>query len=181
MNFDRQYLTDNRRMRLHLRLLPGPAWLPWLLLLALAFPLALSAQVSNGYVTAGLGHYEGKTNSQFALGGEWVPGKRFGVGGEVGVLAGHTSLIFASVDGYFHFPTAAASRKLDPFVLAGFGGGSQGLRAGDGVLLNFGGGINYWFRPRLGLRMEVRDMVAPNPSRLSSDQFFGFRVGLAFH
>jgi hypothetical protein len=48
------------------------------------------------------------------------------------------------------------SNKVSPFVTAGIGaaGGDASV-----TLVNFGGGLNYWFRKGLGLRIEVRDHV----------------------
>jgi hypothetical protein len=151
-----------------------------LLFLCLLLPMGLSAQPSHGYVAAGLGSNESKTTNQFALGGEWVVGKGVGVGGELGGLVGdRDSFAFASANGYYHFPFSTAERKLDPFVTAGVGSTLDPFE-GSAALVNFGGGVNYWFHRRLGVRFEMRDIVAPN-HRFSSRHFWGFRVGLSFH
>lgn len=73
-------------------------------------PLTLTGQPSHGYVSAGLGSYRNKLNSQYALGGEWGIGKGLGVGAELGVLAGHTSFIALSANGYYHLPVASSNR-----------------------------------------------------------------------
>jgi hypothetical protein len=63
-----------------------------------------------------------------------------------------------STNGSYHFKNVTSSGKLVPFGTAGFSavavcsdecGGTAGL--------NFGGGLNYWFRPNRGLRLEIRD------------------------
>jgi len=52
---------------------------------------------------------------------------------------------------------------------------------GDGSAngFNFGGGLNYWFKERIGLRLEVRDNVLVIASG-GQIHFVGFRIGLAF-
>lgn len=69
---------------------------------------------------------------------------------------------------------------MDPFVTAGVGAGTLNIFGGSGTLVNYGGGVNYWFRQRLGLRLELRDMVTLNKG-YKSRHFWGFRAGLAFH
>jgi hypothetical protein len=64
--------------------------------------------------------------------------------------------------------------KLDPFVNAGYtrlqrGGGANGV--------NFGGGVNYWFKRHLGVRIEIRDHVMTD---IGSVHFWGVRFGVAF-
>ena len=149
------------------------------LLLCLLLPVATLAQPSHGYFAVGLGSSESKTTSQAASGGEWMVAKGWGFGGELGVLAGHDSFGFFSGNGYYHLPVSRASdRRLDPFVT---GGGGVALRVfgNSAGLVNFGGGVNYWFLQRLGVRLEIRDMVAPDS--FDSRHFWGFRFGLAFH
>ena len=43
--------------------------------------------------------------------------------------------------------------------------------------INIGGGANWWFKDRIGLRLELRDHI---PLRFESIHFFGVRIGLAF-
>ncbi|MDQ3010723.1 MAG: hypothetical protein M3X11_08495 [Acidobacteriota bacterium] len=51
------------------------------------------------------------------------------------------------------------------------------FRSGVDNGVNFGGGVNYWFKDRIGLRFEVRDhMFIPSPDT----HLIGFRVGLLF-
>ena len=147
-------------------------------LLCLLLAQALPAQSSNGYLTVGLGSRQNKLTSQAALGGEWIAGKGLGVGGEFGAVAGHDSFGFILLNGYYHLlPYSGADRKLDPFMTAGVGailGIFETL-----AMVSFGGGANYWFHRRLGLRVELRDMVAPN--RNFNKQTWGFRAGLTLH
>ena len=53
------------------------------------------------------------------------------------------------------------------------------LRSGAINGVNFGGGVNYWFRERVGLRLEFRDQVGIELEGPSS-HFYGLRVGLSF-
>ena len=85
----------------------------------------------------------------------------------IGVEGGYIHLLgnmnegagLASVNGLFQFGKARASRKTVPFLTAGY---SLAFDS-SGVVhaLNFGGGVNYWFRERRALLLEVRDYVCP--------------------
>jgi len=43
-------------------------------------------------------------------------------------------------------------------------------------MVNFGGGVNWWFKRGLGLRLEVRDHVPTT----GNGHLLGFRIGLSF-
>jgi hypothetical protein len=144
----------------------------------LLVPGLLAAQSSNGYFAAGLGSYVGKLTSQYVMGGEWVGSKRIGVGGELGVLAGHNSFGFVSANGSYHFNVPGGS-KVHPFVTGGLGTTLNLVGSGE-LLANVGGGVNYWFLRRLGLRVELRDMIGAGSSTAAS-HVWGFRVGVALH
>jgi hypothetical protein len=138
---------------------------------------AIAAQPSsNGYLVAGAGARDSKLISEAALGGEWVIGKGFGVGGELGAEAGHDSFGYFSANGTYHLAAATAQRKLDPFVTGGYTFGFS-LFGHNASLFNVGGGINFWLWRRVGLRAEVRDIVAHGDN---SPNFLVFRGGLAF-
>jgi hypothetical protein len=148
----------------------------WPLVLILAGAAAAVAQPSQGYLLAGVGSRDRKATSQAALGGEWVLKRGIGVGGELGLLAGHDSFGFFSGNGYYHPASFASRPKLDPFFT---GGGGVAFRLLDGAgMANLGGGVNYWFHPRLGLRLEARDMLVFSGG---ARHFWGFRIGLAIH
>lgn len=115
---------------------------------------------------------------QFGGGGEGLIHKGLGVGGEIGYLTLARSFnrgfgIF-SVNGSYHFTEATASGKVVPFVTGGY---SLFFRDGHTNGFNVGGGVNYWFRERVGVRLEFRDQVVPEGR---SVHYLGFRVGLAF-
>lgn len=73
----------------------------------------------------------------------------------------------------YHFVDRSKPLRLDPFVSFGPGAlfGSGGRATGTG---NFGGGVNYWFKPRIALRVEVRVHAAPEELMTTA------RIGLSF-
>ena len=155
------------------------------LLLLLASPAIAFAQHSHGYiyvapgaVTASLLGARGSTATlQIGAGGEAILGKGIGVGAELGALFPRGNIegsvgIF-SLDGYYHF--LHGQQKADPFFAAGYTLGFRGERAN---LFNFGGGVNYWFIPHLGIKAELRDQVwTPSNATVHA---WGFRFGLNF-
>jgi len=113
------------------------------------------------------------------FGGEFVFAKTLGVGGDVGGFGLtrdyiSTALFTVSPSGFYHFPVR--STRLDPYVVAGY---SAFTRFTDGNLnlFHYGAGVNYWFRPRLGVKIEFRDHIEQfdNPVH-----FWGFRFALNF-
>ena len=150
-----------------------------LILLGLLLTWTLAAQSSNGYLTAGPGSTGGKLITNYAFGAEWVGHKSLGIGGEFGVVAGHNSFGLLTGNFYYHFPPANAARKLDPFVTAGAGAIVE-ILADPAAIVTLGGGVNYWFHSRLGLRFEVRDIVAPSV-RYYNRHLWGVRAGIAIH
>jgi len=98
----------------------------------------------------------------FGAGSEALVYRGFGVGGEVGYVAPTRSLSNGlrtlSLDGSYHFLPSKKQRKVVPFATGGY---TLFFRSGTANLFNFGGGINYWFRERAGLRLEFRDHVWP--------------------
>lgn len=152
----------------------------FVLLIALARPL--QAQASNGYVFFAPGGLTccGQTamTLQFGVGGEVVLGKGIGVGAEIGAAGtrqhfGDSVVGVFSPNGYYHF-AHGKDIKFDPFVTGGY---TLIFRSGHANLFNLGGGLNYWFRTRLGGRLEFRDQVHTDGS---SVHYWGVRFGLAF-
>ena len=91
-------------------------------------------------------------------GGERLLWKGLGAGAELGYIfpprqfpAGFG---LVSVNPSWHYVRNGRSSKLVPFVT---GGWSLAFREGSQNLGNFGGGVTWWFRDHLGLRLEVRD------------------------
>lgn len=152
------------------------------IMLALTMSVApAAAQHSNGYVffAPGAASCGGCSNMtlHFGAGGEGIIGKGVGIGAELGYLAPRESLgdglgVF-SPNGYYHFPGKNKDRKVDPFVTGGY---TLFFRSGHGNLWNFGGGVNYWFSRRLGLKVEIRDHIWPEEGTV---HYWGVRLGLA--
>jgi hypothetical protein len=136
---------------------------------------------SYGYLVAGPGgissSYGGSgTTLHIAGGGEGVFGNGAGLAGEVGYLfptqQADAGLGIFSINGSYHF--LKASEKVKPFLTGGYSGFFRGGYA-NGV--NVGGGVTYWFKSRVGLRVEVRD------NNLAEDggvNFINVRFGITF-
>jgi len=130
-----------------------------------------------GYVFGGAGSSAGDFSRgyyQFGGGGEALVNKGLGLGAEVGYLApfnsGGNGLGLFSGDVSYHF---ARSSKLVPFVTGGY---SSVFRNGSSHGGNFGGGVHYWMKEHVGLRLEFRDHIFSS----DSPHLFQFRVGLSF-
>jgi hypothetical protein len=155
-----------------------------LILLAIILPSAVAAQNKErhgqGYVfVAPATTSEGGVGLHFGVGGEGLVYKGLGLGAEIGYLGAARELsqglgIF-SPDASYHFLRSGGSGKFSPFVTGGY---SRLFTGGGGAnAFNIGGGLHWWFKDRIGLRLEVRDHItAPEPSI----HIIGFRIGLAF-
>jgi len=152
------------------------SWIP-----AVAWAQATAEHKGQGYVFFAPGAVSpgGSASAHFGGGGEALVYKGLGVGGEIGYLTPWQSfssgLGVLSADGSYHFLPRKRDAKVVPFVTGGY---TLFFRSGSGNLFNFGGGINYWFRQRVGLRLEFRDHVWP--SSYQTEHYWGFRIGLAF-
>ena len=134
-----------------------------------------------GYIFAAPGASLGDGPSEGSLhlggGGEVFVSRKFAVGGEIGYAAPFSSfrdgLGVVSGNAAYHFGREK-DRKLVPFLTGGY---SLLFRDGTANAVNFGGGFNYWFKQRHGLRIEVRDHV-----RLTGEtsHLLGVRIAWAF-
>jgi hypothetical protein len=144
--------------------------------LAGALP-ALAQHRGYGYVFGAPGGSTpgGEANFHIGAGGEGLIYKGLGAGADIGYLTPvrdwGSGVGLLSVNGSYHF--LPQDRRLDPFVTAGY---SLVFRSGSANLVNFGGGVQYWMRDRLGLRAEFRDHVLPNPAV----HYLEVRFGLCF-
>ncbi len=141
---------------------------------------AQSAGDRHGWVYAftGAGFLSDGGPAAFNLGGggTLLAGRGLGLGGELGYLAhsGGNGVGLASADVSYHFGGRDAGRRLVPFAV---GGGAVAFRArGSAGGGSFGGGIQYWLRERVALRVEFRDFIFSS----DSPHTYLFRVGLAF-
>ena len=156
--------------------------IPAVALLLFAVATCARAQRSHGYLfvaPGGLSSGQTAMTLHLGAGGEAALFKGLGLGAELGALGPRegfagSALGVASVNGYYHF--LHGRPKADPFVTAGY---TVMFRSGSIHLFNFGGGLNYWFVPRLGLKVELRDHVY-DVQHGSKVQYWGLRLGLAF-
>jgi hypothetical protein len=155
----------------------------FVILLAVLLPFAAAAQTKErrgqGYVfVAPTSTTEEGFGLHIGVGGEGLVYKGLGVGGEIGYLGSADGLRdgigVLSTNISYHFTKATKSRKFAPFVTSGY---SMLVRRSAINSVNIGGGANWWFKDRIGLRLELRDHI---PLRFESVHFFGVRIGLAF-
>jgi hypothetical protein len=133
-----------------------------------------------GYTYIGPGVFTSPSESllHYGIGGEGLISGGLGVGIELGGFSRaeefRDGFGVLSPNVSYHFLHASESRKLVPFVTGGY---SLFFASGTANGVNVGGGVNYWFKERIGLRVEVRDYVA-----IPSDGFnlIGIRFGLTF-
>ena len=133
-----------------------------------------------GYVFFGPGATSGSSTTwvNFGGGGEGFVKGGLSVGGEI---AGYTPASrfdegfgILSANAGYHFLKASKSGKVVPFASGGY---SLFFRNSAASGVNFGGGVDYWFKERIGLRFEVRDHVLVE---YPDTHYAGFRVGLTF-
>ena len=132
-----------------------------------------------GYVFIAPGTYIGNAGStatmHFGGGGEGLVYKGLGLGAEIGGITALQEssgcLWLFSLNGSYHF---SRQRKVAPFLTGGYSSvGGNGQRN----LINFSGGINYWFREKRGIRLEFRDHIYTDGTER---HLLGFRIGFAF-
>ena len=130
---------------------------------------------SHGYGFVGTTIGEGLFQSalRYGIGGGWAVAPHVTVGGEVGGIQNNGVGAITSVNVGAHFRRRVET-GFDPFVTGGVTGAFFGREIG--IYGNIGGGINYWFRPRVGFRVEFRGY--PGASDLNS--FSEFRFGVSF-
>ncbi len=156
----------------------------WLLLgclTGLLFPAGTYAgerrekDTGQGYVFAGFGAVNaGDSTLHYGGGGEAILYKGLGFGVEVGYLSPFrypsSGIGILSIDGQYTFGTGMR-RKVQPFLSGGY---TLAFRSGTANAVNFGGGIHYWFKDRVGLRTEVR------LGGVAEEAIVMLRVGLSF-
>jgi hypothetical protein len=146
-----------------------------LALLISVFPASLAfGQSSYGYAFGAPGQ-ETDRGSYFhgGVGGDFMINRFFGAGGEAGGILGRRfapNLAVLSGNGSLHLPVSGS--RIDPFATAGL---TMVAAGGADLLFNFGFGANWWFRERLGTRVEFRDHVWRDDTHL-----WEFRFGVTF-
>lgn len=133
-----------------------------------------------GYVSFGAGRCQhGVTNVSVAGGGEGFLVRGLTLGADVGYyrFVERNPFSWGALEltlGY-HFADRKKRKKLDPFVslsALGIAVGGCGCSAAAGSLA---GGLNYWFKERIGARSEVRVHVVGR-----AEAIMLFRIGLSF-
>jgi hypothetical protein len=113
-------------------------------------------------------------------GGEVLLFRGLAVGGELGAMGRPGDEVgLYSIDSSYHFSHARGKSKLVPFIEGGYTRAFGNRGSPYPNIFNFGGGVHYWVFKRVGLRLEFRDYVAQHSFFAGTDQYWGFRVGLA--
>jgi opacity protein-like surface antigen len=131
-----------------------------------------------GYAFGGVGGASGSGSTAFFSaggGGEGLVFKGLGLGAEIGYVAPFrdpgNGIGIVSPNISYHF---SRESKLVPFVTGGYSLAFRNSANSSGG--NFGGGVQYWMKDRVALRVEFRDHVFSS----DSPHLFQFRVGLSF-
>ncbi len=155
----------------------------FLLVLMVALTGVCNAQyAAQGFVFAAPGGRSPSGSSALHLGGGFdmfVNRGHFAIGGDLGYMApmSHIGDGFGLLDltGGYHF--GLKDRRLTPFLSGGY---SLGFREGHFNALNLGGGANFWMTRKMGLRMELRDVIHPETNTMEGFQYVNVRIGLTF-
>ena len=153
-----------RTLRICLRVL--------LLMFLAVIPHPANAQGrSHGYVSLGVGA------TQLDGGVDWlIMNGPIGIGAEFGV----GNLIVLSFNGSYHPLAHRPTRKLDPFATVGFT--TLGDLNYDARGVTVGGGVTYWPRNRVGLRLDGFSFLPRRDDiRFENWNYWGLRAGVAFH
>lgn len=124
-----------------------------------------------GFIGGAFGGHGGFDGAfRYGIGGEARLAPLVTAGGEIGGISQNGTGVLGSGNVSVHIP---ARPRIDPFVTGGF---SVGHKGATGLWVNLGGGVDYWFQHRLGVRAEFRGY--PGGYHLSS--FAELRFGIAF-
>jgi len=149
--------------------------------LLLGMSAVAGAQSSSGYLFFAPGGVTavGQTQATYHAGGGLDAHlvKGLGLNVELGML--FPKEYFMDLVGVFspggtYYFRRGEGLKLQPFVAGGY---SMIFRNGHANLYYFGGGINYWFARRVGVRVEFRDHIYPYDRLV---HYWGVRMGVAF-
>jgi hypothetical protein len=158
----------------------------FVILLAVLLPFDAAAQSNEsrgqGYFFVAPGSASGGGLTLHAGGGgEGLVYKGLGVGGEIGYLRldreGRDGVGFGVLSPHvsYNFLSASKSGKIVPFVAGGYS--LLFVSGGAANAIHFGGGLNWWLKNRVGLRLEIRDQIIPDAP---SFHLVGVRIGLSF-
>jgi hypothetical protein len=130
----------------------------------------------NGYFGWGPSFYDGFIGGNGAFGVDFKVWRSLGIGGEVGMIGfGGEAAGVASLNSTWSFVRSPYRTKgLVPYISGGISTASAGEGPGSRGA-NFGAGVNWWFRERLGLQLELRDHYFGRDGNL-----VGLRIGFTF-
>ena len=134
-----------------------------------------------GFVGLGAATSEGESQGTWHVGGggEVLFRDAFGVGAEIGYLtlmeaAESDGFGVLSVNGSYHFNGGASARRWRPFLTGGYTLGFDG--GSSESFFNVGGGVDFWMKPGVGLRLEFRDHIWTQ----EDVHLWGVRIGVTF-
>ena len=130
-----------------------------------------------------------KTTVHTGAGGHLLVSKGLGLNFETGFLFHPANMeartTLTSFGASYHLFNQRSPRKIVPFVAAGYSYAANNTMP-NMHMVNFGGGVDYWLREELGLRLEVRDHFAPKayPDGTlfpgAPVHFLGYRIGVVW-
>ncbi|MFB3827294.1 MAG: hypothetical protein ACE15B_11020 [Bryobacteraceae bacterium] len=132
----------------------------------------------SGYADFGVGSCAHRVGTvSFGGGGDGFLWRGLAATGDIGyyrfVERGSQGFGVGTVGVGYHFVNRSRPGKFDPFVSAGLLG--AGFSEGISAAASIGGGANYWFSRRAGLRMEFR------ATGFAAGEALGmFRIGFSF-
>jgi hypothetical protein len=128
----------------------------------------------NGYIGWGPSFYDGFVGGNGAFGADFKIWRSLGIGGEVGMVGiGEEAAGVLSLNSTWSFVRSPFRTKgLVPYISGGISTASAGEGTGS-TGGNFGVGVNWWFRERKGLQLELRDHCFGRDGNL-----VGLRIGL---
>jgi hypothetical protein len=160
----------------------------WILAGAVLLGLTGHAQAQGfafgvGGVTRTHGFFGQVSGAHVSGGGGFLIKGIAGPSAEFGAIANSSSLVLnPAAHGVVHLVPSRRSTRVSPFLTAGV----AMLTDGDSVFAgpSFGGGVDLWAAERLGLRLEVRDIVRTDfrniPGLERTAHYWTVRGGVVF-
>lgn len=127
-------------------------------------------------VQTGCGECDRLATAHVGGGGEGFLTRNLGVGADLGYLTPTRSwgdgIGTFSPNFVVRFRAKDNDNRVEPFVTGGY---TLFFRSGTANGFNVGGGVNYWFKECVGLRLELRDNVW---TEFGTVHYVGFRIGV---
>jgi len=158
-----------------------------LAIMFLTYSAAASAQAKNdlfryngfgyGYFSAGASVY-GYPNIGAGGGGEGFLWRGLTIGGDIGYFAfpadGNSGYGIGTINVGYHFVDRTKPKKIDPYLDFSVVGLAFRPPYSYAGARHVGGGVNYWFKERMGLQSGVQVQL------VGDEAIVAFRVGLTF-